>query len=107
MRRRYRWNPDTCRQELIAETEGRSYGITIMPDIPDFVSPVDGRVVHGRRGLREHNKELGVTNTSDYTNEWKEKAKERERFFSGDPSYDRAARIEAIKEAVDQHTRRR
>ena len=79
----------------------------IMPDIPDFVSPVDGRVVHGRRGLREHNKELGVTNTSDYTNEWKEAGTKRARFFQGDSSYDRADRIEALKHAVDKHTRRR
>lgn len=107
MRKRYRWNPDTQRQELIAESEGHSFGLMIMPDIPDFVSPVDGRVVHGRRGLREHNKELGVTNVEDYTNEWKEKAKERARFFSGDPTYDRKERLRAVIDAVDKHTRRK
>lgn len=106
MRRRYRWNPDTCQQELIAETEGVSFGLLIMPDIPDFVSPVDGRVVNGRRGLREHNKDLGVTNVADYTNEWKQAAAERAKFFSGDPSYDRPARIEALKEAFEQHRRK-
>lgn len=104
-RRRYRWNPDTCQQELIAETESKTYGLTIMADIPDFVSPVDGRVVHGRRGLREHNRELDVTNTADYTNEWAEKARERERFYSGDPAIGRAERIEAIKEAFEKHRR--
>lgn len=27
---------------------------TVMPDLPDFVSPIDGTVVHGRTGLRDH-----------------------------------------------------
>jgi hypothetical protein len=27
---------------------------TIMPDLPDFVSPLDGRAYSGRAGLREH-----------------------------------------------------
>jgi len=29
-------------------------GPTIIPDIPDFVSPIDGKVVSGRAGLRDH-----------------------------------------------------
>ena len=76
----------------------------IMPDLPDFVSPVDGRVVHGRAGLRVHNKDLGVTNTADYTNEWKQKEKEREKFFAGGRSEDRAR---AVAEAVQKHSSRR
>ena len=27
---------------------------TIQGDLPDFVSPIDGSVVHGRAGLRDH-----------------------------------------------------
>lgn len=74
----------------------------VMPDIPDFVSPIDGRVVHGRKGLREHNKEHNVTNVADFTNEWKRAATERERFFSGDPSYDSSRRKEALRRAFDK-----
>lgn len=55
----------------------------LMPDLPDFVSTVDGRVVHGRRGLREHNKELGVTNPADFTNHWASFQKKREALFAG------------------------
>lgn len=106
MRKRYRWNPETQRQELIAQSEGYRSGLIIMPDIPDFVSPVDGRIVHGRKGLREHNKELEVTNAADFTETWKKAAQERARFFQGDKSYDRASRIEALKEAYEKHTRR-
>lgn len=29
-------------------------GPTIMPDLPDFVSPIDGRSYSGRAGMREH-----------------------------------------------------
>ena len=29
-------------------------GVTIMPDLPDFVSPIDGKLYSGRAGLRDH-----------------------------------------------------
>jgi len=32
----------------------RERGVGFIPDIPDFVSPIDGEVVSGRRALREH-----------------------------------------------------
>jgi hypothetical protein len=55
--------------------------------------------------LRDHNKELGVTNAEDFKNEWQEKAKERARFFSGDASFGRRERIEALKQAFEKHRR--
>jgi hypothetical protein len=33
---------------------GHSPGFTIVPDLPDFVSPIDGKRYSGRAGLREH-----------------------------------------------------
>lgn len=77
--------------------------LTIMPDLPDFVSPIDQTVVHGRRGLREHNHRHQVTNTSDYTNEWAQKAKEREKFLTGARNEDRA---QAIAQAFEKHRQR-
>ena len=38
---------------------------TVMGDLPDFVSPIDGSVVSGRAGLREHCKKHGVVPTAD------------------------------------------
>ena len=38
---------------------------TIMGDLPDFVSPIDGSVVRGRAGLREHCKRHDVVPTAD------------------------------------------
>jgi hypothetical protein len=29
-------------------------GVTIMPDLPDFVSPIDQKRYSGRTGMREH-----------------------------------------------------
>lgn len=39
--------------------------VTIMPDLPDFVSPIDGTIVSGRAGLREHCKRHNVVPTND------------------------------------------
>jgi len=38
---------------------------SVMGDIPDFVSPIDGQLVSGRAGLREHCKKHGVVPTAD------------------------------------------
>lgn len=73
-----------------------------MPDIEPFVSPVDGKVISGRRALREHNKKHNVTNPADFKNEWEQKRKERERFYSGDTSYDSKRRKEHLIQAIEK-----
>jgi len=40
-------------------------GITIMPDLPDFVSPIDNKTYSGRAGLREHCKIHDVVPNAD------------------------------------------
>lgn len=79
----------------------------IIKDIEPFKSPVDGSVIIGRKSLREHNKRNDVTNAADFKETWQKAAQERARFFTGDSSYDRRNRIEALKHAVEKHTRRR
>jgi hypothetical protein len=37
----------------------------VLPDLPDFVSPIDGKVYHGRAGLREHCRLHDVVPTAD------------------------------------------
>lgn len=78
-----------------------------MPDLEAFKSPITGEEIRGRRAMREHYKQHGVTHTSDYKNEWEQKAKERARAFTPGGGYDRERRIEAIKYAVDKHYRRK
>jgi hypothetical protein len=35
-------------------SSGQGNGPAILPDLPDFVSPIDGKSYSGRAGLREH-----------------------------------------------------
>jgi hypothetical protein len=54
MRTRYIQHPETG--ELIPAHEYRATHRPthyVMPDLPDYESPIDGRVVHGRAGRRE------------------------------------------------------
>jgi len=38
---------------------------SIMPDLPDFQSPIDGKWYSGRAGMREHNVRHDVVPTAD------------------------------------------
>ena len=38
---------------------------TILPDQPDFISPIDGLAYSGRAGMREHNRRHNVVNNRD------------------------------------------
>ena len=40
-------------------------GLTILPDLPDFVSPIDGKLYSGRAGLRDHCARHNVVPTAD------------------------------------------
>lgn len=40
-------------------------GVAFLPDLPDFVSPIDGKSYNGRAGLREHNKRHDVVPNAD------------------------------------------
>lgn len=72
----------------------------IMGDIPDFVSPVDGTVVHGRASLREHNLRNGVTNIADFRGEWKKAEQKRAEFLAG--KADREGIRKAITQALEK-----
>jgi hypothetical protein len=99
MRRSWIVNPNPP-HNLIPKDEyvpERERGLTIMPDLPDFVSPIDGKVVKGRKGYREHCRQHGVTNPADYKETWAKAAQERKQITKRD----RPARIEAIKRAIE------
>lgn len=40
-------------EEVLAKLGARPH-IGVMPDLPDFVSPIDGKTYSGRAGMREH-----------------------------------------------------
>lgn len=54
--------------EALAKARGHaeeSRRLTIAPDLPDFRSPIDGRMYSGRAGLREHCAKHNVVPTAD------------------------------------------
>jgi hypothetical protein len=51
-------------QDYVAEPRG-ARGLTVYGDLPDFVSPIDGKTYSGRAGLREHCKIHDVVPTED------------------------------------------
>ena len=46
-------------------SEQASGAPSVRGDLPDFVSPIDGSVVSGRAGLRDHCRRHGVVPTSE------------------------------------------
>jgi hypothetical protein len=50
--------------DIIPESAG-GRGPSILPDLPDFVSPIDGTVVKGRKGMRDHCARHDVVPTAD------------------------------------------
>jgi hypothetical protein len=45
----------------------RADGTMFVPDLPEFKSPIDGKLYSGRAGLREHNLRHGVINNEELT----------------------------------------
>jgi hypothetical protein len=85
-------------------TEEAQRGPAIFGDLPDFVSPIDGRSYSGRRGLREHCDRHSVVPNADLkglpvltTNSETRSQQEIRR--------DKAARKEQVIRLVNQHYR--
>ena len=100
MRTTYVYNPLTQRMEQGHSARRGAYS-PVYGDLPDFKSPIDGTLVGGRRGMREQFARYGVTNASDYKNEWAKKAADRANMFSG-KSFDKRARQEAVRAAYNK-----
>lgn len=98
----YVYDPE--KGEMVEKSQYRApnESAMIMPDIPDFQSPIDGSIVHGRRSLRDHNKQHGVTNVADYTKTWEGKAKERADAFTPGSGYDGNRRREQLVRSYDK-----
>ena len=50
--------------DALDKARGRS-SATVLPDLPDFVSPIDGKTYSGRAGLRSHNDRHNVVLADD------------------------------------------
>jgi hypothetical protein len=57
-------SPPCLKQDYTPATNA-GLGYVILPDLPDFVSPIDGKRYSGRTGMREHNKRHDVVPVED------------------------------------------
>jgi hypothetical protein len=51
--------------DALPESADAPGGPTVLPDLPDFVSPIDGKLYAGRAGLREHCRRHDVVPNAD------------------------------------------
>ena len=79
-------------------------GPNIMPDLPDFVSPIDGKLYSGRRGLRDHCDRHHVVPNADLKGLPTLTANSDQR-RPEDVRKDKAARKEQIIRLVNSHYR--
>jgi hypothetical protein len=71
-----RWDPELRRMvEVPLNAPQRSRGPLVVPDIPDYVSPVTGKLVSGRRQRREDLKRTGSRPWEGMESERKEVAR--------------------------------
>lgn len=64
-RQRWIYKADGTVVDASENSESARNSPTFLPDLPDFVSPIDGTVVRGRAGMREHCKRHDVVPTAD------------------------------------------
>lgn len=105
----YRYNPDTKQMELVYDSEASTdpapdseHHHFVRGDISEFVSPINGAVIGSRSDLRRHMKQHGVIATSELCpKELAAKAKERSLMAAGIHPKQKAARIEALRGAIE------
>lgn len=74
----------------------------VLPQIKEFTSPIDGQVISCRGQLRKHNAKHGVTNASDYSENYiKDKAYQR---VNAGQEYLNKTRRSDIGSAIDKYT---
>ena len=75
--------------------------VYIHGDIESFVSPITKEIISDRRQLREHNREHGVTNSSDYSESFlKKRSLERNNEMTGNTPRAQAERREMLNQAL-------
>lgn len=80
-------------------------GLLVFGDMPEFQAQ-DGTVISGRKAYREYCKRYGVTNPSDFKNQWEKQRTERERSRTPGAGYDSRRRIEHLVRNFDRLSRR-
>lgn len=96
-------SPAYKRGEEPPRSVGRTYPAFI-PDMPDFVSPVDGKRYSGRAGMREHNKRNNTVSNLDLKGLPVLKTHGEMR-SQQEIKADKRSRVEQVARLVNQHYR--
>ena len=80
-------------------------GPLVMGDLPDFVSPIDGKLYSGRAGMRNHNAQHNVVPTADLAGLPVLDARNSSTRDPYQVARDRAARKEQVIQQVNKHYR--
>ena len=79
-------------------------GAYIIKALDPFVSPITNELITDRSQLRSHNKEYGVTDSRDYSNEFIQKRRiERDDTMTGNNPTARAERRELINQELEKN----
>jgi hypothetical protein len=102
MRKTFVFDPEkkkmVPKEEYVAQNQRHHM---VIPPLEEFQSPITGEIIRNREQLRAHNRQHGVTNIADYSNEWyQKKAVERKRIATGQTPEAKAERIAALKKAI-------
>ena len=102
---RYRQDPITHKLVLVTEDSyhrSRSDAPTILPDLPDTISSVDGSIIKGRAGLRRHNSNHKVVDSREFADTWSKAREKRDDFFTGNDNTHKKERKEALLKTIHQ-----
>lgn len=92
------------KEEWRDKSSGKLY---IQPVMEPFKSPIDGRIIRDRAQLAQHNREHGVTDSRDYSQDhFYKKAKERKAALNGTTREARQQRIEMLQRTIDHYQRK-
>lgn len=92
---RHRFIQDRVTGELIPADEYFAQRVKthfVLPDLPDYESPVDGKVVHGRKGRREDFRRTGTRPWEGMAEEKREAARRK--------AYDEARQDRSLEAAA-------
>jgi hypothetical protein len=78
----------------------------VQGDIDPFVSPIDGRAITSRSGLRQHHSEHGTTDARDYSHQYMlDRSTRRTQTALGQTAQAKQERINLIRKEMDRHGR--
>ena len=102
MRRRYIYDKTLDKMVEIDIRRPKYASHMIFDDISPFQSPVDGKVISSRSGLRSYMKQHNLAHADDFKETWAKKSAERRKFMNGaQDSKSKTQRISALRDTFE------